>query len=124
MSGNFNLSVSALCDRLEQLQHENALLRKLLMPVESIPFVLGLSRKEGETLAILLRSSPRVVNKGAILDALYLLDTPHPKVVDVMVCEVRKKLKPFGITIETVHGIGYVMNDYSAHRLRAMSGVS
>lgn len=33
-----------------------------------------------------------------------------PKMVDVIICHLRKKLKPFGIEIETVWGIGYLIS--------------
>lgn len=31
----------------------------------------------------------------------------HDKIVQVMICHLRKKLRPFGIPIKTKHGIGY-----------------
>lgn len=31
---------------------------------------------------------------------------PAMKIVDVMMCKVRKKLRPFGIDFETIHGRG------------------
>ena len=42
----------------------------------------------------------------------------EPKLVDVVICHMRKKLKPLGIAIETVWGIGYLIT--AAHRTLAL----
>ena len=31
----------------------------------------------------------------------------HPKIIDVQICKMRRKLTPIGISIETVWGEGY-----------------
>ena len=36
-------------------------------------------------------------------------DEPEMKIVDVFVCHIRRKLKPFGIEIGTRWGVGYFM---------------
>ena len=41
-----------------------------------------------------------------------------PKMVDVMICKLRKKLTPHGIAIETVWGLGYLISP--AHRETAL----
>lgn len=40
-------------------------------------------------------------------------DEPEIKIVDVFVCKLRKKLKPYGIEIETLWGQGYRMTPES-----------
>lgn len=42
---------------------------------------------------------------------------PEIKIVDVFVCKLRKKLKPFGVSIVTVWGHGYSLED--RHRYAA-----
>lgn len=37
------------------------------------------------------------------------LNPPDIKIVDVFVCKMRKKLRPYGITIDTVWGRGYLL---------------
>lgn len=37
-------------------------------------------------------------------------DETDPKMVDVLICHLRKKLKPHGVAIETVWGIGYLIS--------------
>jgi hypothetical protein len=45
-------------------------------------------------------------------------DETDPKMVDVIICHLRKKLTPHGITIETVWGTGYLIN--AANREKAV----
>ncbi|WP_292021800.1 winged helix-turn-helix domain-containing protein [Maritimibacter sp. UBA3975] len=66
----------------------------------------------GSEMAILRALStqfPRVVSKESLLTALTngKLDEPEIKIVDVMVCKVRKKVAPLGIEITTSWGQGY-----------------
>lgn len=62
-------------------------------------------------LQALHRRAPEVVMKGALYDAVYgalpECDQPEIKIVDVMICKMRKKLKPIGIVIATSWGRGY-----------------
>ena len=46
-------------------------------------------------------------------------DATDPKMVDVIICHLRKKLKPPGIEIETIWGIGYLVP--AADRKKAIS---
>lgn len=38
-------------------------------------------------------------------------ETTDPKMVDVIICKLRKKLKPFGIIIQTLWGHGYYIDE-------------
>ncbi len=56
------------------------------------------------------RRPPLVLTKGAILSNLYDgLDEPEPKIIDVFICKMRKKLAAAGApnAIGTVGGRGY-----------------
>jgi len=66
---------------------------------------------EFEILEALRASSPRIISKEALLFALYQLrqEEPELKIIDVFICKLRKKLKPLGISIDTVWGRGYRM---------------
>ncbi len=49
-----------------------------------------------------------------LMEALYAAradDYPDPKIVSVLICKMRPKLRPFQITIETVWGQGYRLRD-------------
>lgn len=52
------------------------------------------------------------VTKNGLMDAVYTTgidDQPEIKIIDVFICKLRKKLKPFGIEIATIWGVGYQM---------------
>lgn len=73
--------------------------------------MLGLSVNEGKLFGILLKRE--MVTKQQAMDALYgdrpEADEAEIKIVDVFVCKLRKKLKPFDIQVETIWGRGYRM---------------
>jgi len=55
---------------------------------------------------------PRVLSKGAAMDALYSTrpdQEPEAKIVDVFICKLRKKIEPLGIFIDTSWGNGYAL---------------
>lgn len=42
-------------------------------------------------------------------------EVPEEKIVDVLVCNIRKKVKPFGVNIETVWGRGYSLQNRKSY---------
>ncbi|MER9685872.1 helix-turn-helix domain-containing protein [Mesorhizobium sp. M0139] len=81
-----------------------------------------LTGKEAKMLASL--ADGRTHTKAHILDAMYwdqIDDAPEPKIIDVFVCKVRKKIAGSGVGIDTLWGNGYVLT--GVETLRAiMSG--
>lgn len=74
-----------------------------------------LTKKEYQIAEILALRKGTVLSKEAILDHLYGgLDEPNPKIVDVFVCKIRKKLQQLGVEdfIETNWGRGYMASDH------------
>lgn len=59
----------------------------------------------------LVEISPRALSRDAALDWLYQLENPinepGPKIIDVFICRIRQKIKPLGLRIDTVPGVGY-----------------
>lgn len=79
-------------------------------------FVAGrevtLTKKEYQIVEILALRKGCVLSKEAILDHLYGgLDEPNPKIIDVFICKIRKKLLALGADdlIETNWGRGYMV---------------
>ena len=62
-----------------------------------------------ELLDILCRHEDRVTSRDEIMAELYgpLDDLPWPKIIDVMVCRLRKALEPFGYEIRTERARGF-----------------
>lgn len=103
--------------RLDALQTENQRLRDELDALRNSlglgylpPIELRLTGKEALLLGRLLRGG--VVTKNAAMDALYdaSQDEPELKIIDVFICKLRGKLRPFGVAIDTRWGVGYEMS--------------
>ncbi|MDE1896023.1 MAG: response regulator transcription factor [Rhodospirillales bacterium] len=74
-----------------------------------------LTKKEYQIAEILALRKGVVLSKEAILDHLYGgLDEPNPKIIDVFICKIRKKLQTLGVEdfIETNWGRGYMAIDH------------
>jgi len=74
-----------------------------------------LTKKEYQIAEILALRKGNVLSKEAILDHLYGgLDEPNPKIIDVFICKIRKKLQMMGVDdfIETNWGRGYMVIDH------------
>lgn len=71
---------------------------------------LDLTPTEYELLSALWHAPGRSRTKEQIMNVLYSLRIdrePELKIVDVLVCKIRKKMKGFPIAIQTVWGTGY-----------------
>ncbi len=74
-----------------------------------------LTKKEYQIAEILALRKGVVLSKESILDHLYGgLDEPNPKIIDVFICKIRKKLQNLGVNdfIETNWGRGYMVIDH------------
>ena len=82
---------------------------------------IGLTKKEYQIVEILALRKGCVLSKEAILDHLYGgLDEPNPKIIDVFICKIRKKLLAAGADdlIQTNWGRGYMIVDRREAELR------
>lgn len=96
------------CRQLEQALHGDFV----------APFEWGLSPHQTRCFGVLLNRA--MASNDAFMAALYHDDgrePANPKIVDVMVCHIRRKLKPFGIRIYTVWGQGYAIPEEQRRRL-------
>lgn len=79
---------------------------------------LDLTSKEQGILELLCLYKGDIVTKEAFLDHLYDgIDEPGPKIIDVFICKLRKKLSDASggnRYIDTIWGEGYALRDYSA----------
>ncbi|WP_411037690.1 winged helix-turn-helix domain-containing protein [Shinella sp. BYT-45] len=109
------LALETLRERIRQL--EEALSPTFLPPVE-----FGLTASEAKVLSCLI--SRDVATKQQIMTTIYsdrVDDEPDPKIVDVFVCKLRKKLKPHGVIISTVWGQGYRLENRDQFRVDNVS---
>ena len=103
--------------RLEAVEAENARLRERLAFVEAAfgldfqpPVEWRLTASEARMIGALIARDH--CTKDALMAALYRddgRDEAEPQIVDVFICKLRKKLRPFGVEIATIWGRGYAM---------------
>ncbi|PZU43911.1 MAG: heavy metal resistance protein CzcR [Microbacterium sp.] len=118
--------------RLEIVEAENDELRERIVQLEEmlgfrtpLPLEWRLTGREAGVVGFLLKRP--LATKSEIMSALYSLqidDAPHEKIVDVFVCNIRKKLRPFGVKIQTVWGQGYSIDASTRARLSAEAAQS
>ncbi len=71
----------------------------------------NLPKRELGVLELLLNRAGHVVNKEQLADGLASFDDEiSPNAIEIYVSRLRKRLKPAGIEIRTVRGLGYLMD--------------
>ena len=74
--------------------------------------IIDFTLKEYELLAYLIGKKGKALSRDELLDKLwgieYFGDT---RVVDVHIFKIRDKLKPHGMKIKTIRGVGYMLED-------------
>lgn len=98
-------TIRRLEDRIDQL--ESAMGLDFLTPVE-----WGLTGQMMRLFGCLM--ARELMTSDAAMAAMYGDrangdDEPQPKIVDVQICKMRARLKPFGISIETRWGQGHYL---------------
>lgn len=112
------------CARLaadnDELREQVRVLRAELRPAPGWepPAELHLTPREATIVAALVARER--CTREALMIGLYsdCPDGRDPKILDVFICHIRRKLAPFGLTIETVYGAGYQMPPADRARLR------
>ncbi len=110
--------IQALTRRLHTRQHNEILLGSLRIdltakrafladiPVDFLP-------REWAVLVYLLNHSGKVVSKEQILEAISGWDdAPSGNAIEVYVSRLRTKLSPAGISIRTIRGFGYLVEEF------------
>lgn len=101
------------------LEAENDELRATIRDMEQafgfhneVPIMFGLTQSESKVFSLLIERD--MANRDQLLSALMhgrgADAEPHRKIVDVYLCKIRAKLKPFGIEITSVWGRGYMID--------------
>jgi DNA-binding response OmpR family regulator len=106
----------------ETLREQNRQLNEELGLAAQPPPMFGLTTQEGIIFGVLL--SNRAPRKSTFMAALYsdgaYDDEAEEKIVDVLICKIRKKLTPFGIEIKTNWGESYELPEASKARVREL----
>lgn len=89
--------------------------------------LVPLTRREYDLVELLALRRTQVLSKETVLDSLYAGESePYGKVIDVMICKIRKKMRNFGINepFTTLWGIGYRLNEVAFAPLGARLGLT
>jgi DNA-binding response OmpR family regulator len=93
----------------------------LFRPDFRIPPEWRLTRQEVTLFGALIASGDAVLTRAAMMSALYGSDDwATPKIVDVLMCKMRAKLKPHDIQVETVWGRGFRLSRQVRDRISAI----
>ena len=105
----------------DTLREEVRALRKALLGAAEPPPYFGLTPSEGTMFGILLHNrAPRTETFMTALFSEDADDPPEEKILDVWICKMRKKLKPFGIEIKTHWGECWEMPEASKEIARGL----
>lgn len=108
-------------EEIEMLRERVRQLEQVLVPDSiTVPVEWRLTSSEARLFAFL--TTRDVASKSAIMQALYsdrADEDPEIKIIDVFVCKLRRKVKPFGVKIETVWGRGYSLINRTAFQGKA-----
>ncbi len=79
----------------------------------------GLTKTEWKLLQLLVTQNhpSKQMIMAELYDEKYGYAPPSPKILDVFICKIRKKLKPFGVEIHTHYGRGYYLTPTDKHVL-------
>lgn len=94
----------------QRLRDRVTFLEDALIAVRPLPLEWRLTGQESRVFGVLVNRE--FATKEAIMAGLYgdrPDDEAEIKIVDVFICKIRQKLKPFGITITTLWGRGYAL---------------
>ena len=114
--------VRSLRERIDLLEEMVRQYREANESIAAYPLAWKLTRKEASLLARLQRAKGEAVSKENLMVALYGLEVDvEPKIIDVFVCKIRRKVSGAGIEIRTFWGLGYRLTLESVAELRRLS---
>ena len=117
-------AVARLVEENDTLRETVRQLQALLRPPVAPPAAWKLTPTEADFLLALRAGRGQICTDERMLAALYTIaaDTPAPKILDVLLCKVRAKLRRAGVDveIETVWGRGWRMNAPACARFDAL----
>ncbi|MGV0878046.1 helix-turn-helix domain-containing protein [Martelella sp. FLE1502] len=97
-------------EEMEELRERNRQLEAALVGLADTALAMDLGLTPIEFTIFRVLKTHRVVSREALMTALYSgrpQDPPDPKVIDVFICKLRKKLAAHGFDIASQWGTGW-----------------
>ena len=106
---NNDVIIARQCVKIEELEQQVRQLKKLLVPAFVTPIEWGLNRQEQALFCMLLK---REIVTRAMFDAAEIATINNtPRYCDVILHNLRKKLKKFGFEVKNEWGRGWRLVD-------------
>jgi DNA-binding winged helix-turn-helix (wHTH) protein len=113
--------VEMLSDRIIELEEQLGLIYE---NEDNIRFKCHFSPKELQLVLMLMKHKGRLLSKEVMWFAIYgarpECDQADPKIVDVFLCRVRRKLAKYNIMIGTVWSRGYIIDEENWQKLQQL----
>lgn len=112
-----------MCDRCEELEEKvRQLESELYNTMWEAPPELGLTSMEARILSVLV-AHERPLAQSFLITATRDCagikgDFPNKQLIDAKICHMRRKMRAFGLGIETIWGRGFRLEAESRTRLR------
>ena len=96
----------------ERLSYQQLILDQRRFEVLINEEVIDFTLKEYELLEFLIHHQGQALSRNLLLDRLWGYEYDgDTRIVDVHIFKIREKLKPYGIKIKTIRGIGYMLEN-------------
>ena len=96
----------------ERLSYQQLILDQRRFEVLINEEVIDFTLKEYELLEFLIHHQGQALSRNLLLDRLWGYEYDgDTRIVDVHIFKIREKLKPYGLKIKTIRGIGYMLED-------------
>ena len=113
---NDDVIIAAQRDTIDELKEQVCQLKKLLVPPFVTPVEWGLTRKQKALFCMLLK---REIVTRDMLDAAYITGASiTPNYGNVILYQLRKKLKKYGIHVKSEWGVGWRLVDRKSWQKR------
>lgn len=101
--------IARQCEKIEELEEQVRQLKKLLVPVFITPIEWGLTRKQQALFCMLLTRD--LVTRDMLDAAAISGASSTPNYGNVILYQLRKKLKKYGIQVKSEWGVGWRLVD-------------
>lgn len=102
-------------EKIGELEEQVRQLKKLLVPAFVTPAEWGLNRQEQSLFCMFLR---REIVTRDMFDAAITTTSNTPRYCDIILCNLRKKLKKFGFEFKNQWGVGWRLVDRKSWQKR------
>ena len=109
----------ALVEKIDVLEEKLRQARDELVPQRVFPARWRLTRQQQQVLSFLLARAPSPRSGDQIISALNAAGyrAESEKLPDVVICNLRKRLRPEGLLIHTFPTVGYALDKATADRI-------